>query len=203
MAIGSERVKVMKIESSGSGGDESDNNPYGGPTPIDTSEDAIEVCGIYVHDASNSDQNVYVARGGNDLIFRDVNNTTPLTLSELLAGAGGITESSHKTLRQLIHFIDEGPAEGFTSGAYKEILPAGDLFPTSVTWWESSSKLKKIVAKLITRSGGGATNIKPTPIKWKIYDTDGSTVLWTISDAIVYSGIMESTRTRTITSGDA
>jgi hypothetical protein len=116
----------------------------------------------------------------------------------LRTGGSGLTEEAHKTLRQLIHFIDDGPAEGFTSGAYKETLPSGDPFPTSIIWWESSSKLKKIVEKTITRSGGGATNVTPTPVVWKMYDTDGSTVLCTVTDAISYSGVFETSRTRTI-----
>lgn len=107
---------------------------------------------------------------------------------------GGLSAEQHKTLRQLIHFIDEGPAEGFASGAYKEILPSANPFPTSVIWWESSSKLKKIVEKLITWTGAFATTIE-----WNIYDTDGSTKLATVSDAISYTGAFETTRTRTIT----
>ena len=114
-------------------------------------------------------------------------------------GGGGITEAQHRILRQLIHFIDEGPAEGFSSGAYKEVLPSGGPFPTSIIWWESSSKLKKLIEKTITRSGGGATIVTPTPIVWKIYDTDGSTVLAEVSDAVVYSAVFETSRTRTIT----
>jgi hypothetical protein len=108
----------------------------------------------------------------------------------------GISAEQHKTLRQLIHFIEEGPAEGFTSGAYKETLPSGSPFPTSITWWESSLKLKKIVERLITWAGA-----KATTDQWKIYDTDGSTVLWIVTDAISYSGIFETTRTRTIAAG--
>lgn len=112
----------------------------------------------------------------------------------LTAGAGGgITENEHRILRQLIHFIDEGPAEGFVSGAYKETLPSAAVFPTSIIWWESSSKLKKIVEKLITWAGA-----KATTIIWKMYDTDGTTVLATVTDVISYSGIFETTRTRTI-----
>jgi hypothetical protein len=114
------------------------------------------------------------------------------TAKSLTSGTG-LSEATHKVLRQLIHFIDEGPAEGFTSGAYKETLPAASIFPTSVIWWESSSKLKKIVEKTITWTG-----VNPTTIEWEIYDTDGSTVLATITDAISYSGIFETTRTRTI-----
>jgi hypothetical protein len=107
---------------------------------------------------------------------------------------GGLSPEQHKTLRQLIHFIEEGPAEGFASGAYKETLPTGSPFPTSVIWWESSSKLKKIVERTVTWVGA-----KATVDEWKIYDTDGSTLLATVSDAISYSGVFETTRTRTIT----
>lgn len=107
-----------------------------------------------------------------------------------------MTATQHKALRQLIHFIDDGPAEGFTSGAFKEVI--GGVFPTTVTWWTSAAKTAKIVQKTITRSGGGATNVAPTPIVWRVYDTDGSTVLATVSDAIVYSGAFETSRTRTI-----
>lgn len=118
---------------------------------------------------------------------------------ETLEISAEVTEGNHRTLRHLIHFIDDGPAGGFTSGAYKEILPAGDPFPTSIIWWESSAKLKKIVEKTITVSGVGVSTIKPTPIEWKMYDTDGVTVLATVSDAITYQGVFEVSRVRTIT----
>lgn len=106
----------------------------------------------------------------------------------------GLSEAGHRILRQLIHFIDDGPAEGFASGAYKETLPAGAVFPTSEIWWESSSKLKKIVELTTTW-----TAVLPTTEQWKIYDTDGATVLWTITDTISYSGVFETSRTRVIT----
>ena len=102
----------------------------------------------------------------------------------------------HSNVRDLIHFIDEGPACGFASGAFKEVI--GGTFPTQIIWWESAAKLKKIVEKNITRSGGGATNTTPTPIEWKMYDTDGVTVKCTVTDAITYSGAFEVSRTRTI-----
>jgi len=104
---------------------------------------------------------------------------------------GGITPTQHKALRDLIHFIDDGPADGFTSGAYKETLPLGNPFPTSEIWWESSAKLKKIVSLDTTW-----TSSKITQEVWKIYDAAGS-VLITLTDAITYSGMFEATRTRT------
>jgi hypothetical protein len=192
-----DRVQVLKQESTALGGDGSEEVPW--PAPIEPQEDALEAAGIYFQDGSNRDQNVLISRAGDDLTFKDVSNPTAKTLTELLSGSGGLTESGHRTLRQLIHFIDGGPAEGFASGAYRETLPAADPFPTSITWWETSSKLKRIVEKTITRSGGGASNVTPTPIVWDMYDTDGTTKLATVSDAITYSGVFETNRTRTIT----
>jgi len=106
------------------------------------------------------------------------------------SGGSGLTEAQHKVLRQLIHFIKGGPAEGFASGAYREIT--GTVFPTAVIWWESSAKLKKIVEKLTTWSGPF-----PTSIAWKVYDAAGALVA-TVTDAISYSGPFETSRTRTI-----
>jgi hypothetical protein len=109
---------------------------------------------------------------------------------------GGINANVHKTLRQLIHLADGvgGPWESFTSGAFREILPASDPFPTSVTWYESSSKLKKIVEKTIVRN----SNKTPSTIEWTAYDTDGTTPVATIKDTITYDGVFELDRTREI-----
>lgn len=107
--------------------------------------------------------------------------------------SGGINSSQHDSLRQLIHFINEGPGNGFNSGAFKEII--GQPFPISIIWYIDSSKVDKIVEKLIIRND----NNIPISITWNIYDTDGSTILNSITDTIVYaSNIFESNRTRTI-----
>lgn len=106
----------------------------------------------------------------------------------------GLSESAHRTLRQLIHFIDEGPAEGFASGAYHETLPSADPFPVSFIWWTSAAKTHKLVELTLTLNA----NKTPATEEWKMYDTDGATVLATVTDTISYSGIFETTRTRTI-----
>lgn len=184
-----DRVQPLKYESPDTGGTQ--DNEY--PTATDPNEDHIEARGFFVQDDSSEDENVHVTRDGSgNLTFKDVANSTPKTLTELLAGSGGLTESAHRILRQLIHFIDDGPAEGFTSGAYREVTSPG-ITPSTIIWWESSSKLKKIVSLDLTWSG-----ILVTAEEWKVYDTDGSTVLATVTDAISYSGIFETNRTRTI-----
>jgi hypothetical protein len=107
---------------------------------------------------------------------------------------GGLTPNQHKALRHLIHFINEGPADGFATGAYKEILPFGHPFPTSVIWWESAAKTEKIVEKTYTYN----PNRTPSTIQWKMYDTDGVSIVATVTDAITYQGVFETTRTRSI-----
>jgi len=114
-------------------------------------------------------------------------------IKELSQNATGVTPSQHEILRQLIHFIDNGPAEGFASGAYRETLPSASPFPTSIIWWEDSSKINKIVEKTITYNSNKTPNI----IEWKMYDITNS-LLATVTDNIVYSGVFELNRTRTI-----
>ncbi len=121
-------------------------------------------------------------------------------LLQTVGGGGssgsGITEAQHQTLRQLIHFIDGGPATGFASGAYREILPLGNPFPTSIIWYENISKLQKIVEKTITYN----SSFFPTTINWKIYNEDGYFAN-ELTDSIFYDGYspFESYRTRSIT----
>lgn len=110
-----------------------------------------------------------------------------------LRSGSGLTEAQHQGLRQLIHFIDEGPADGFATGAIKECLPGGSLFPTSEVWWESAAKTKKIVSLSTTWSG-----IMVTQEVWEVFDSDGVTVLVTVTDNIQYTGVMETSRTRSI-----
>ncbi len=109
-------------------------------------------------------------------------------------GTGFLTRNEHRNVRQLIHFISQGPAEGFATGAYRETLPAANPFPTSIIWWESSAKLKKIVEKTLTYN----SNRTPSVTTWKMYDTDGTTIVTTVTDTHSYSGIFETSRTRSI-----
>jgi hypothetical protein len=107
-----------------------------------------------------------------------------------------MTPAQHAALRQLIHLADgDGPFEEFPSGAYQETLPAGDPFPTSFIWWESSAKLKKIVEETVTYNA----NKTIATDQWKVYDTDGVTVLATATDTMTYTAVFETSRTRVIT----
>jgi hypothetical protein len=110
-----------------------------------------------------------------------------------LISGSGLTAEQHRALRQLIHFVDDGPAEGFATGAYRETTPTGP-FPTSAVWWTSGAKTHKIVELLTTWSG-----VVPATETWKMYHADGTTVLAQVVDTISYSGIFETSRERAIT----
>jgi hypothetical protein len=165
--------------------------------PIDVENEGFKVGVVFLVAPGYNNKQVAIWRDGNDLRIRDTTNPgtggAGHSLSDMLASSTGMTEGEHRLVRQLIHFLDDGPGEGFPSGCYKETLPAGNPFPTSEIWWESSGKTKKIVELTTTWSGAFITTEE-----WKMYDTDGSTVLATITDAITYSGAFEHTRTRTI-----
>lgn len=103
----------------------------------------------------------------------------------------GVSIAEHNALRQLIHFIDNGPATGFASGAYRETT--GTAFPSSIIWYDKVGVgKKKIVSKEISYSGAF-----PTTITWKVYNSS-EVLLNTVTDTITYSGAFESSRTRTI-----
>ena len=161
---------------------------------FDPNADAVDARGLHVQNDTSDDTAVLITRdASNNLTFTDPVLGLTKTLSQLSTGGSGITEGAHQALRQLIHFIDNGPTNGFASGAFRENLPTANPFVTSVTWWTDSGKTDKIVEKLITYTG-----VLATTVQWKMYDADGSTVLATVTDAITYSGIFESNRTRTI-----
>ena len=102
-----------------------------------------------------------------------------------------LTEIEHKKVRDLIHFIDSGPADGFASGAYQEATyTTANLLQTS-TWYSDATKAKKLVELEVTYS-----TIFPTQERWRMYDDDGLTVLVTLTDAITYSGPFEVSRAR-------
>jgi hypothetical protein len=183
----SDRVQPIKWESTSEGGSTNETFPAG----VDPQQDALEVRGLYLEPIlpDPRDETTYVYRDGDDLKFRDVTVGNEVTLTQLL-NSGAITDGAHKVLRHLIHFVSEGPGDGFASGAYKEVT--GSVFPTAIVWWESSAKLKKIVERLVTWTGA-----KVTQDQWKIYDASGS-LLATVTDTLSYSGVFETNRTRAI-----
>ena len=63
------------------------------PTALNPQQDFVECMGVVIDDASNRDEKTVVDRLGNDMRFKDGNNTTPVTLSQLVAGPGSTDRS--------------------------------------------------------------------------------------------------------------
>lgn len=88
-------------------------------------------------------------------------------------------------------FLDDGIADV----GYREILPAGSPFPTSITWWETEAKQQKIAEQTITRNAFQM----PTQVVTNLYGSDGVTVYRTVTDVIGYANnVFENTRTRSV-----
>lgn len=186
MAIGVDRVQVLKTESAALGGDAADSAPFPlSPEEINPQEDAIETCGVFFQEASARDEQVTIYRDANKLYYADQTTGYAGTLFPTSGGSADF----HKLL---VLFDSDGPAESYASNAFREVT--GTVFPTAVIWWTSAAKTAKIVEKLITWTG-----VTATTVQWKIYTkVTGAALLATVTDTIVYSGVFETSRTRVI-----
>lgn len=177
MAI--DRVQPLKLEAPDTGGDQVDEFP----TAVNVNEDHIECAGIVLDDADHRDETTRIWRVGDNLTFTDSSNPTPHTLTDLLAGSGGMTEESHRLLDQLTHEIDESSFDEITRVSGKV---------TNITVWDGPSKLKKIREAVISRTGGKVSQIVTTQ-----YDAAGL-VKETLTEVIARTGgkVVSITRTR-------
>lgn len=179
------------------------------PIPFNSTRDLLKIPGVSESDIRASllkgeilrkikAQEISIETSDIDLLqFNDsqklfLQNAGVVNGLEVSSGSG-MSSSEHESLRQLIHFIDEGPSTGFSSGAFKEII--GQPFPTSITWYTNAAKTRKIIEKLIVRN----TSNNPTIITWNMYDVNGITIINTIVDTFAYiNDSFEISRTRTI-----
>lgn len=95
--------------------------------------------------------------------------------------------------RRLLEKFISAPAEGWPSNIYREIT--GSPFISNVAWWTDSSKSTKIVDVTYTRNAAN----QATTIVWKMYAANGTTILSTITDTVVYADGAETSRTRVST----
>ena len=137
MAIGPDRVQALKYENAAKGGDAADDT-LGIPMEISPQEDVLETAGVYLQDALNRDENVYIDRDGDDLRFRDVNNPTPVPLSDVLkdkitatylvgsAGAGDTADG--------VDFLDTGDGQAIVDALTAAAANAGRVYIRSGTY---------------------------------------------------------------------
>jgi len=108
---------------------------------------------------------------------------------DITSASSGLSADDHKSLRHLIHFLNEGPGDGFYPNPFREI--SGGVFPTRVTWWTDANKTLRLFQTEITRSG-----IYPITESHKMFASDGITILASAKDVITYNGVFEMARSR-------
>lgn len=112
-------------------------------------------------------------------------------LANAITATSGITLEQHKTLRQAIHLIPNGPMDGFSaSPLYQEY--EGGIFPNKMTWYTSNNKLFKILEQNVIYNSNKTIQSQA----WIIYAIDGVTPLITMQEDFTYNGIILSNVTR-------
>lgn len=99
-----DRVRPLKFEDAATGGTETDQFP----TSLDPHEDYVDVRGVTVQNATSADDVVRIERDvSNNMIFIDPLAGTK-TLTQLAAGGGGgLDETAHAAVDQLVHNLSE------------------------------------------------------------------------------------------------
>jgi hypothetical protein len=109
-------------------------------------------------------------------------------------GCCGITLQQHKALLDIIHFLDDGPGDGFLSGSAKVTsYPPGIPWPSSQIWYVDAGLTGRIFAIFYTRN----MLQQATTVVYQMYAADGVTVDVTVTDAVTYVGVVEVLRVRT------
>lgn len=141
------------------------------------------------------DESLVTAVTAGDIVINDgVEDLSTVKALDYLDASGSLDILEHPNIRQLIHFIEDGPGEGFADGPFTATT-TGTLYPTLREWKNTSAEL--IASKAWDRSTGSSTNLKPSPITYKVYNEDGVTGIQAV-DVLTYQGIYETSRTRTI-----
>lgn len=174
----SDRVQLLKRESNALGGDDADNNPFGGPEPIDPEEDAIEAKGAYFQEAGARDETVALYRESGRLMGFDTVKTTPIAILDT------VTEGQHRTFDQLVHLIAE---DSFVEPLYTGFRLSGEIT------WTDATKTTKIREVQYTRTFGRITQVVVTQ-----YDGAG-VVAETLTETITYTGARIASVTRVLT----
>lgn len=97
--------------------------------------------------------------------------------------------------RQLIFLADCGPFEHESSPMIHDFIYFSPPFVSASIWWTDVTRTQKIVEKIYTRNG----RKQATQIVYNVYENDGITVKTKVTDIVTYSGVLEVSRSRTVT----
>ena len=112
-----DRVQLFKQESTAGGGDDADADEFLAKVPLDSSEDAPDMAGVYLQESGtlSGDKQVVAYREGDQMFFEDINNQGAgrKSLSDLAAAGQTPTEAG-----EILLSVDDG-----TGLAFKRVVP--------------------------------------------------------------------------------
>lgn len=181
MPAPADRVQILKQESTALGGDDADVVEWGS-TPLDPTEDAPEVRGIFYQPAGGpKDEAVYTTRDGlGNLVFKDSNNVEK-TLSDLV-GASGLSYT------EFLLENDPIAETGATDATYTPTYSGINV--TKEEWKRNDTTLIKSIDYTYT-------GINVTTEVRKVFASNGTTVLAQVTWTYTYSGITLTSATMT------
>lgn len=183
-----DRVRALCLESPSSGG----SQLYSNSTEVDPREDGLDARAFFAQNGTSADSTAYVSRTGPHLTLTDANAGTKNAADLVTRVLGAV--SSHAGLTDIQHFLaDEGPGDGWASGANLRTVYAGALL-TSKTWYASSAaSAAPIVRYAVTYKAG--TPLPATQV-WTLYTASGA-VYRTLTDTLTWAGVQLANVTRT------
>lgn len=179
-------VRPLCLESPSSGGSQLDTSP----TEVDPTQDAITAAGLFVNGPTTNgkvDKTVLVDRTNGSLRFTD--QGVSRVLGELVSASAGQT-TSHAGLLDIIHFLADGPGDGWPSGIFCQEQYSG-LLLTRSTWYTNSAMTTPIVQRTYTYNG-----LQIATDTMTLYNAAGAAVR-VCQDTYSYTGIQRTGRTRT------
>jgi hypothetical protein len=172
-----ERVQVMKQESTALGGDDADSGP-GMSYPIDPFEDVIEAAGFELQEPFDEtrtrDNDVMVSRSSGKMTFKDQENPTAVTLTDLIGGAGGFL-----TYNEFLLDNEPTAETGTTDCTYTPTYVSGQV--TKEEWKRNDTTLIKSIDYTYT-TGRLTQEVR------KVFAANGTTITAQVTWSYSYTG---------------
>lgn len=170
----------MKLETPVEGGNQTDM----WPVEVNPNQDGVDCNALFLQSTSSADSRVYVDRDSADQGIRFTEPTVGVKkLNRLVSNSLSDTQS-HQALLDIIHFLDDGPGDGWASGAVR-VRTGTAPNAGGWVWYTSTAQTARIIDCTITYTG---SSIVPATKVWRLYAANGTTVIRTVTDTYTWTG---------------
>jgi hypothetical protein len=186
-----DRVRPLGLECPQEGG----TQIYSAPTEINPNQDGVDCNALFLQSASSADSRVFVDRDSTDQGLRFTEPTVGVKkLNRLVSNSLSDTQS-HQALLDIIHFLDDGPGDGWASGAVRVRVGTGPNAGGWV-WYTSTAMTARIIDMTVTYPAG---SILPQTKAWRLYAANGTSVIRTLTDTYTWNGPLLTQKARSWT----